>query len=227
MNLRTSFIAVGFPVSLSLLAFAPVSADYQTVWTHPLNIPPGALFPSVIGDIDADNQLEIVALGPGSGGPNLEIRDLLTGNLEWYKELQVGADISLIDIDNDGSPEIFNYEVGANFCALIDFISGTPAPQPGVSPQGNSLRQAYPNPFGSETQIPFSLSKTGNAELKIYDIRGRLVRSLSVQGSPAGPSEILWDGLDQSGMRLGSGAYFYELWIDGVSLGSRKVVSLN
>ena len=47
--------------------------------------------------------------------------------------------------------------------------------------------------------------------LRIYNVSGRLVRTLVNGTVPAGRGSVVWDGRDQQGERLASGVYFYRL----------------
>jgi flagellar hook assembly protein FlgD len=47
--------------------------------------------------------------------------------------------------------------------------------------------------------------------IKLYDVRGRLVRSLVDESVPPGRYQATWDGRDAAGVRVGAGVYFYEL----------------
>lgn len=77
-----------------------------------------------------------------------------------------------------------------------------------------SLHQNYPNPFGNSTIISFSLPKnTQKADLKIYNIRGQLVREFDINNK-SGIGSITWDGQDSYGKKVGSGIYFYKLSAD-------------
>lgn len=72
------------------------------------------------------------------------------------------------------------------------------------------LFQNYPNPFNPETNIKFSLSENSNVSVKIYDINGRLVRTLvnNVKLNPGQYSVTFEAG------NLSSGVYFYKLETD-------------
>jgi hypothetical protein len=65
-----------------------------------------------------------------------------------------------------------------------------------------------PNPFPEETALRFALSKSGPAELAIFDSGGRLVRRLDARTLPAGIHELVWDGRDENARAVGSGVYF-------------------
>ncbi len=73
-------------------------------------------------------------------------------------------------------------------------------------PTQYALSQNYPNPFNPSTQIDFSLSKSSHVLLNIYDITGRLVKTLVNEVENSGSHKITFDG-----SRLASGVYFYTL----------------
>jgi len=68
----------------------------------------------------------------------------------------------------------------------------------------------FPNPFNPETRILFSIPRdVEKLDLKIYNIRGQLVRRLIPSTPyPAGEHQIVWDGLDERGRPAGSGIFF-------------------
>jgi len=74
------------------------------------------------------------------------------------------------------------------------------------------LSQNYPNPFSTSTIISFNIHRrdTENAEIKIYNIRGQLVKEFKRQ-KVKGKNNIEWDGTDEKGRQLPSGIYFYKL----------------
>ncbi len=71
----------------------------------------------------------------------------------------------------------------------------------------------YPNPFNPETWLPFELKDDANVSLKIYNLKGELVRYLPLGFLPAGTyhnrsKAMHWDGRNHSGERVASGIYF-------------------
>jgi hypothetical protein len=85
------------------------------------------------------------------------------------------------------------------------------------------LFQNIPNPFSPETSIAFELPRGGRAELRIYDVNGRLVRTLLNANRKPGTHKLRWDGSDGSGRTVPSGVYFYSLTAPGVDE-SRKMI---
>ncbi len=65
---------------------------------------------------------------------------------------------------------------------------------------------ASPNPFNATVKI--GLENAVSDDLRIFDIRGRLVREIAIEPNINGRCELLWDGTDSSGNGLGSGVYF-------------------
>lgn len=80
------------------------------------------------------------------------------------------------------------------------------------TPMNFKLFQNYPNPFNQVTTIQVSLNRPATLVINIYDLQGKLVRTLSnSQNSSPGSYQLNWDGRDQVGMAAPSGAYFYRL----------------
>jgi len=99
-------------------------------------------------------------------------------------------------------------------------LTGT-SEEPGERPMAFSLLQNYPNPFNAQTVISYSLPADIAGSLSIYDIAGRLVRTLDIA---PGSSHIAWDGLNNAGHPVSSGIYFYA--IAGYPDTARKMVLL-
>ena len=72
----------------------------------------------------------------------------------------------------------------------------------------------FPNPFSGETTIPVGLTAASQVRVRIYDARGRLVRSFDVQ-KPQGVQRLQWDGSDAAGARLPSGFYVARIEAEG------------
>jgi hypothetical protein len=82
-------------------------------------------------------------------------------------------------------------------------------------PAKHSLDQNYPNPFNPSTSIRYSVSGDGPMEvsLRIYNVAGRLVRTL-VDGQIAPAEyEVIWNGRNEGDQEVASGLYFYRLQV--------------
>ncbi len=88
-----------------------------------------------------------------------------------------------------------------------------------------SLAPASPNPFGAATAIAFAMPQGGAARLGVYDMSGRLVRTLAASYLDAGIHRYAWDGLNDQGHAVPGGVYLYRLEADGRQL-TGKVMAL-
>jgi hypothetical protein len=78
------------------------------------------------------------------------------------------------------------------------------------------LIQNYPNPFNPDTWIPYKLIGSSTVVIKIYDVKGKLIRILNPGYKTAGvyttkERAAYWDGKNSSGEDVASGIYFYVL----------------
>ncbi len=77
----------------------------------------------------------------------------------------------------------------------------------GLLPDKPVLQQNYPNPFNSSTTITYYLPSDGNVRLDIFDICGRLVRTLANHNAFSGMNRVAWDGKNEVGQDIASGLY--------------------
>lgn len=80
-----------------------------------------------------------------------------------------------------------------------------------ATPKKAALHQNYPNPFNPKTAINFDLPEKQHIDLKIYDVSGKLVRTLVSGEEDAGYHSIVWDGKDDTGNAVNSGVYIYRI----------------
>ncbi|MDH5186580.1 MAG: T9SS type A sorting domain-containing protein, partial [candidate division WOR-3 bacterium] len=83
-----------------------------------------------------------------------------------------------------------------------------------------------PNPFNRSTAIKYSVRKSGEVSIKIYDIAGKLVRNLVNDNKKPGTYSIRWNGTDDSGRKLPAGVYFYCLKTSNVTSETKELVIL-
>ena len=74
-----------------------------------------------------------------------------------------------------------------------------------------TLEQNYPNPFNPNTLIRYSVVKSSQVSLKIYDVLGREVKALVNQEQVNGIYEANWNGDDNLGNKVSTGVYFYRI----------------
>ncbi len=68
----------------------------------------------------------------------------------------------------------------------------------------------YPNPFNPTTRIEYNMPKAGHLSLKVFNVRGELVKTLVDAHQEAGINHVMWDGSNDHGSKVSSGIYFYE-----------------
>jgi hypothetical protein len=95
----------------------------------------------------------------------------------------------------------------------VEFYADEPAAlgDDGRQTAAFALRPNYPNPFNPVTTIAFELEEEGSAALCVYDLAGRLVRTLTGGVHEPGPWTGQWDGRDERGEPVPSGIYLYRL----------------
>ena len=72
----------------------------------------------------------------------------------------------------------------------------------------NELGQNFPNPFNPVTTVSYSIAEEGPVEIVVYDVGGRIVRTLVDDLREAGRYSVPWDGRNDAGQPLASGVYF-------------------
>jgi flagellar hook assembly protein FlgD len=102
-------------------------------------------------------------------------------------------------------------------------VSATDAGDEGPDPDLTYLHTGFPNPFRSSTIIRFSLAQTSHVDLAVYDVAGRLVRSLLARDVGVGYHTADWDGRDDAGRPVRSGVYFCRL-AAGTRSQTRKLI---
>ncbi len=73
------------------------------------------------------------------------------------------------------------------------------------------LRASAPNPFTDRTTVTFDLPRRESASLRVFDVTGRVVRTLASGEMEAGTHRAVWDGRNDGGATVEAGLYFYRL----------------
>ncbi len=112
---------------------------------------------------------------------------------------------------------------------IMDYFGRVPT-EPGTGIDGdtfrNELSQASPNPFNPVTRIAYSVKEAGPVTIAVYNVAGKVVRTLLDTDVEAGSrGSVVWDGRGESGERCASGVYFYRIAAPGFTA-SRKMLML-
>lgn len=139
----------------------------------------------------------------------------------------VDAIASIPDIANDDSWEmVCGGRDGTVICisggeAVSDSPDSTiPDPTEIAELIGN-----FPNPFNPETSINFNLKKDSNVSLKVFNIKGQLIKTLIDEELSASTYNVVWNGKNDGGNYVSSGIYLYQLQAD-THLSVRKCILL-
>jgi hypothetical protein len=96
-------------------------------------------------------------------------------------------------------------------------------------PKAFALGQNYPNPFNPSTTIAYDIpdSETHGVQvqLKVYNVRGQVIKTLVNETKDAGHYVVQWDGNNDNGETVSSGVYFYRIKA-GDFVTTRKMVML-
>jgi len=86
------------------------------------------------------------------------------------------------------------------------------------------LLKNYPNPFNPSTTIFFQLTKPAHVVLKIFDVQGKLVKTINNNFVSAGEHRYIWDARNEADQRISSGIYFYRLQTDNMLLSGKMLL---
>ncbi len=143
----------------------------------------------------------------------------LNGSFNWTVDALAGSTNRVKVICHDTAGNSTEAVSAANFT-----IGGVSAV--GDVPAGRvALAQNAPNPFNPRTEIKFSVPTDQDVTLRIYNVEGRLVRTLIQGRQVAGAHSVMWSGQDDQGGMVASGLYFYRLNTDSGTL-TRKMTLL-
>jgi len=107
-----------------------------------------------------------------------------------------------------------------NYVAIATEVeAGSPVPA------GPFLAQNYPNPFNPITTIRFGVTRRTKVSLEIYNVQGRLVRTLlNDKAYDPGSYTVQWNSRNNQGREVGSGVYLYRLKAEEKSLTKKMVL---
>ncbi len=109
-----------------------------------------------------------------------------------------------------------------DYCTDYTAVEPTPATEAGAV--FATLRPVMPNPVARRAAFSFDLHRAGHVSLNVYDVTGRRVARLVDATLTPGVHNVTWDGLTDSGVRLSSGVYMYELAMGNDRLARRMIL---
>ena len=149
----------------------------------------------------------------------------VTLSMDMEGDFPVEHDIVLLDLINRKTHHIkdtSSVTLNQNWDKLpvypFKVIAGTPEYVSSMTqeilsqlPEKFSLHQNYPNPFNPATTIGFEVPIPSQVSLKIYNLMGQEIRTLTNEWLPTGSHRLIWNGKDQRGIPVSAGVYIYRL----------------
>ena len=166
------------------------------------------------GDMSQNSLVAEFGLGSATTVDTFEVKwpngmtEVITGDGETPAATSIAVDRMIIILEGWGIVTGIDPETGPVF------------------PKRYALYQNVPNPFNPTTVIRYDVAADGSfVTLLVYDVGGRLVRTLVNRRETAGHKMIAWDAKNDHGRRVATGIYFYQLKAKGFSE-TRKMLLL-
>ncbi len=136
-----------------------------------------------------------------AGGSYLDFGNALAvdsgGSILFTGEFWNTADFGAINLTSSGYNDVVICKLG----------EGTPVDDAVQNPPSVLRIRNYPNPFNPATTLEFSVPASCRVCLKIYGLKGQLVRTILDEVRAAGTHKVVWDARDDSGREVSSGVY--------------------
>ena len=127
------------------------------------------------------------------------------GVLIWINEVEGTGTVQLdlFDLQNMDEHIIVDLNIYTGSTVGIDINS--------VFPKQMVLYPAFPNPFNPVTTLRYNLPEDGMVNITIYDMMGRIVRTLENSKQAAGFKSIQWNATNDVGQTVSAGLYLYTI----------------
>ena len=198
------------------------------------------------GDIDNDGNVDFIFGSRYSGPPNAMIfrveytgSGAITDPANWELTIADTSDasfapgtsgiwnvIDVANIDNDPEDEIVYTSSTSNGSytfplIILDNNEYTTDVKSIFNPTSFELGKAYPNPFNPSIVIPFTLEKSGNISMTVFNTNGQRVATLiSNKHMESGEHNVIFNA-----DKLASGVYFYQLRVDNTIRAGKMVLN--
>ncbi len=170
-----------------------------------------ALDPNVLAGADASNRVKLYAPNPYQAGSSISHFDV-SAFPNLLMEPAINANLSN------------NVDLTLAHFTDLGWLNELPTPVDRTA-TGIATLSNYPNPFNPATTIRYQIPSARSISLSIFDVRGRLIRTLESGMRASGPHTSLWNGRDDRGHAVASGVYYARLTGAGETL-TRKIVML-
>ena len=235
-----SLEAIGYPLELQIQYFVKynvehVSADLldpnslDSKYNIDLNALNYSSVDYILPDLNNNGHVEVVVSNPTSSvaivdAQNRQVIQEWKDNKATYPRNRYEYQFEIIKGSNNLLLYIITYKVNDQYS--LGSITSQTLYDLGVSVNPTAvnddkqvhnflLRQNYPNPFNPSTTIKYSLPKSANVEVQIYNSIGQRIKTLVNQFQSNGEYSLQWDGNNDFGQKAASGTYIYQINVDG------------
>ena len=214
----------------NMLQLTPVADPGPATSTNNTIVPPTVTIAQINANV-ASYQARLVRIanahfvesGTFETGHNYTLEDdtgTIVFRTTFYDADYIGEPIPVGNFNVRVLVNQFNQTPQVTARALSDW-SGVPNEDNVATP--TRLLGNYPNPFNPSTTISFTTAKAAPVQITIYNLKGQAVRTWNLETEAGGNHSVQWDGLDDNGLSLSSGVYFYRMF-SGAYSSTRKMV---
>lgn len=213
------------PAWLQVNLHGPDARVYD-VWSMPVSCGPSSLLSAYCASGRAAGvYLEWSFASPPEGEGCVVLRCTgVPGDCETIARIPIARGATSFHwLDEEPRPgSTFTYRVYLDTGGLELLFDSGPVTVPRAAA---ALFQNHPNPFNPSTVIEWYLPEAAPARVCIFDVSGRIVRTLFNGRCPAGKSSVVWDGRDDAGAEAAAGVYLCR-FVSGEFEQGRKMVLL-
>ncbi|MBU2503098.1 T9SS type A sorting domain-containing protein [bacterium] len=221
---RTNLLSI---VTSQVFDVAVAAPGLSAVSTNGLALNPVELLATITNDGAAEARVTVrfstgsglvladsVMIVPAQGSLEVSAAHLPLAEGLFEYELAVAPTGDYADADLGNNTAVTTLPIGPAVTGVPDVLG--PGDETGEETPGRSgILAAYPNPFNPAVRLEFALEADGETRVRIFDLRGRLVRDLFSGKASAGRLALDWDGADGSGKRVATGAYLVHFQSEG------------
>jgi hypothetical protein len=226
-----SYFDDGFNCVWSTISVMFGNGDGTFAWGMDLGTPFGPTCVA-IRDLDGDGNADLVTGSIGYRRYSImspSLVSVLPGNGDgtfgastYYASGTGPVSLAVGDVNADGRPDLVTADNDSNMVSVLlgmpDLVTSVEAVN---VPRVQLSASVIPNPLSPSGMLQFITTQSGPARIRVFDVQGRLVRTLvDTPSLQAGKHEIVVDGHGSAGERLGAGVYFFRIEaVDGSSSG--------
>ncbi len=167
----------------------------------------------------------------GVYGPSVDGHPYVTLTDGWELDRMYAGGSPTLGAQNDAGRLMYFAQVLTKGFAAVCGMSLTPVADVPTNTIRNVdfLGSIWGNPMvaGGRATVHFGLAKTDRVEIKVYDVTGRLVKTLANRDFPGGEHTLVWDGTNDQGRTVARGVYFTQVkYVNSRFVDAKKVTVL-